>query len=69
MEIIDARGLDCPQPLILLQKAIKKSNQSSYQVLATCGAAKDNITMYAEKLGYKVSVEQDGREVKLTLTK
>ena len=69
MEIIDARGLDCPQPLILLQNAIEKSHASSYQVLATCGAAKDNITSFAQKLGYTVQAEQNGREVKLTLNK
>lgn len=69
MEIIDARGLDCPQPLILLQNAVSKSNASSYQVLATCAASKENLTRYATKLGYKVEVEQDGDEVKLTLSK
>lgn len=68
MEIIDARGFDCPQPLLLLQSAMKK-NADSYQVLATCGAAKENITRYAEKHGFKVETEQEGNEVKLTLHK
>lgn len=69
MQIIDARGLDCPQPLLLLQSAVEKYHADSYQVLATCAAAKENLTRYAKKLGFKVEVEENGAEVKLTLTK
>lgn len=69
MEIIDARGLDCPQPLILLKKAVESSNKNSYQILATCGAAKENIENFAKKLGYTVECEEEGKEVKITLKK
>lgn len=68
MKIIDARGLACPEPLLLLQEAVK-DNANSYKVLATCPAAKENLTRYATKLGFKVGVKEEGEELELTLSK
>lgn len=58
--IIDARGLSCPQPVILTKQALQ-SGEASYEVIVDNGTAKENVTRFATNAGYKVAVtEQDG---------
>ena len=68
MEIVDARGLSCPEPVIMTRKALS-SGEQSYEVLVDNPASRENVTRYAEHQGYSVSVtEQDG-EYTLSLRK
>ena len=60
MKTIDARGLSCPEPVIMTRKALL-SGEQSYEVLVDNPASRENVTRYAEHQGYSVSVsEQDG---------
>ena len=68
MKTIDARGLSCPEPVIMTRKALS-SGEQSYEVLVDNPASRENVTRYAEHQGYSVSVtEQDG-EYPLSLRK
>jgi tRNA 2-thiouridine synthesizing protein A len=67
-EVIDARGLSCPQPVLLTKKALEKGG-SAYEVLVDNGTAKENVTRFAQNAGYKVSAAEDGDDYRLTLTK
>ena len=67
-ELIDARGLSCPQPVLLTKKALDKGG-AAYEVLVDNGTAKENVTRFAQIAGYKVSVAEDGDDYRLTLTK
>ncbi|MBR3008126.1 MAG: sulfurtransferase TusA family protein [Stomatobaculum sp.] len=68
MKTIDARGLSCPEPVIMTRKALS-SGEQSYEVLVDNPASRENVTRYAEHQGYSVSVtEQDG-EYTLSLRK
>ena len=68
MKTIDARGLSCPEPVIMTRKALSSVEQS-YEVLVDNPASRENVTRYAEHQGYSVSVtEQDG-EYTLSLRK
>ena len=68
MKTIDARGLSCPEPVIMTRKALV-SGEQSYEVLVDNPASRENVTRYAEHQGYSVSVtEQDG-EYTLSLRK
>ncbi len=66
--MIDARGLSCPQPVIMVSQAMK-SGEASYTVKVDAVTPKENVTRYAESQGYKVSVEEADGEFTLTLTK
>jgi TusA-related sulfurtransferase len=68
MNTVDARGLSCPQPVILAKKAIE-AGQFPVQVLVETVTARENVRRMAEKAGYKVAVEQSGDEFKLTISK
>ena len=68
MKTIDARGLSCPEPVIMTRKALL-SGEQSYEVLVDNPASRENVTRYEEHQGDSVSVtEQDG-EYTLSLRK
>lgn len=68
MKLLDARGLSCPEPVIMIRKAMA-SKEDAYQIVVDNPASKENVTRYAEHQGYQVSVtEQDG-EYTLSITK
>ncbi len=68
MEIIDARGLSCPEPVILTRQAMA-SKAEAYKVMVDNNTSKENVTRYAEHQGYKVSVEEKDGEYTLSLTR
>lgn len=61
---VDARGLSCPQPVILTREAMKVG-EFPIHVLVDTGTSRDNVSRVAEKAGLKVTVEErdDGFEV------
>ena len=65
---VDARGLSCPQPVILARNAIK-SAELPIEVLVETVTSRENVRRAAEKLGCTVQVDEMGEEFKLTLTK
>ena len=65
---IDARGLSCPQPVILARKAIA-AGQFPIAVRVDSVTSRENVRRMAAKQGCAVSVEADGDEFVLTLTK
>lgn len=56
MEIIDARGLSCPQPVIMARKAIEQADL--VDVLVDNREAVENIMRMARKSGCSMSVEE-----------
>ena len=60
MNRLDARGLSCPEPVILIRDAMN-SDEAEYQMIVDNPASRENVTRYAEHQGYTVSVsEADG---------
>ena len=58
MEIVDARGLSCPQPVMMVRKAISKLNKGVIEVLVDSGTARDNISRLAKNSDWAVTVEE-----------
>jgi len=65
---VDARGLSCPQPVILARKAIQ-AGVFPIEVLVETATSRENVRRMAEKAGCTVRVEQVGEEFKLILAK
>jgi tRNA 2-thiouridine synthesizing protein A len=63
---VDARGLSCPQPVILASKAIQ-AGQFPIEVWVDTVTARENVRRAAERLGCTVQLEAKGEEFKLTL--
>ena len=66
--MIDARGLSCPQPVLMVAEALK-SGEAEYKVLVDGYTPKENVTRYAESKGYSVACEEKDGEFTLTLSK
>ncbi|MBE6018730.1 MAG: preprotein translocase subunit TatB [Clostridiales bacterium] len=66
--MVDARGLSCPMPVIMTQKAMK-SKENYYEVMVDAQAPLENVTRYAQSQGYKVEVEDKGGEYLLKISK
>lgn len=49
MVTVDAKGLSCPEPLMMAQDAMKKNPDESIEVLVDSPAARDNIMRLAKR--------------------
>lgn len=66
--MVDARGLSCPMPVIMTQKAMK-SKEDYYEVLVDSMTPCENVTRFAQSQGYKVEVEDKGGEYLLKISR
>jgi tRNA 2-thiouridine synthesizing protein A len=65
---IDARGLSCPQPVIMARNAIK-ANKYPIEILLDTVTARENVKRLAESSGCKINIEDSGDEFKIELNK
>ena len=68
MNKLDARGLSCPEPVIMIRKAMA-SNDAAYEIVVDNNASKENVTRFAEHQGYKVTVAEENGEYTLSISK
>ena len=66
---IDARGLSCPQPVLLTRNKMNEAGSGAIEVLADSAAARDNISRLAKDQGWSISVEERENEFLLILTR
>ncbi|MBO2527730.1 MAG: recombinase [Clostridiales bacterium] len=67
--MIDARGLSCPMPVVMVQNEVKKNAPAELTVMVDNQVAVENITRFATLQKYAVSVEENGGDFTLTLKK
>ncbi|HPD16487.1 MAG TPA: sulfurtransferase TusA family protein [Planctomycetota bacterium] len=67
--VVDARGLSCPEPVLLVKQAIESIPRGTVEVLVETTASRDNVTRMAKHLGCSVSAEEVGNEFRLMITK
>jgi len=67
MKEIDACGMSCPQPLLMLKSALNTEN--SLILLVDSKNAMENCTDYAEKQNYNVSLETHQEIYRLRMEK
>lgn len=68
-EIVDARGLSCPQPVILTRKKIKELERGTFEVLVDSNTSKENVSRMVRHAKWDVEVEETEDGYRLTLTK
>lgn len=68
--MIDARGLSCPMPVVMVQKAVQADSPATLEVLLDNPCSVENVTRFASNSGYTVEVHPaDEDEYRLVLTK
>ncbi len=55
MVTVDARGLSCPQPVLMALDEIKKHSSGSIEVLVDTDTAKENVSRAAINQGWDVT--------------
>ncbi len=68
-DVVDVRGLACPQPVIRTRQALEASQQERLTVVADDEIARDNIMKLARSLSCGVEAEQRGAEFYINITK
>ena len=68
-DMIDARGLSCPQPVILTNKKIKEMGKGAFEVLVDTVTSRENISRLAEQTGWNVEAKKTGEDYCLILRK
>ena len=63
-----ARGLSCPEPVIMISNAMK-SGDDVYEITVDNRVSRENVTRYAEHQGFTVSVSETDGEFTLTIRK
>jgi len=68
-EQIDARGLSCPQPVVITRKKMDEINKGTIKVLVDTATSRDNIERMASSQRWQVDIQEKEDEFLLILTK
>lgn len=68
MKSLDARGLSCPEPVIMIRNAMN-TKEAAYEIIVDNSTSRENVTRYAEHQGYHVTVAEKNGEYTLSITK
>ncbi|MFH0975148.1 MAG: sulfurtransferase TusA family protein [Spirochaetota bacterium] len=67
---VDARGLSCPQPVILVLNEIKKGKDKDIIILVDTDTSKENVSSAAENQGCKTNeILSESSGFKISITK
>ena len=67
---VDARGLSCPQPVLMTMDEIKKAKQGEIVVLVDTDTSKENVSRAASSKEWQVKdVQEEGEGYKITISK
>ena len=67
---VDARGLSCPQPVIMTLDAIKTGKENEIIILVDTDTSKENVTRAAGSQGCQVTdVSPEGEGYRITVQK
>lgn len=55
---VDARGLSCPEPIMLTKQAMRQGGEASIIVLVDSAASRDNVKRAAEMAGRTVGITE-----------
>ncbi len=66
--IVDARGLSCPQPVLMTMDEIKKVSQGEIEILVDTDTSRENVSRAALSKGWEVKdVRQEGEGYRVTI--
>jgi len=68
-KVLDARGLECPMPVVKAKKALAEMERGTLVVLTDDQACRDNLKRAAEKWGHKTEVEAEGEVFRVVIEK
>ena len=67
MNEVDARGLSCPEPVLLTEQAVKSEAGVPLRGLVSEGYARQNVEKYAKSQSRQVSVTNKDTEFEILI--
>ena len=69
-KIVDARGLSCPQPVLMTLDAIKSGIDSELEVIVDNMASRENVVRAVESKGWKVfDIKDNAGDIQIFIRK
>jgi len=69
-EVVDARGLSCPQPVLMAMSKMKELGEGQIEVMVDNEVSRENVTRAATGQGWEIAeVRQEADEYRLILKK
>jgi len=69
-KVVDARGLSCPQPVILTLDTIKNLDKGEMEILVDTDTAKENVTRAVKSKGWQIKeIKEEGEAYRITAIK
>lgn len=68
-EQIDARGLSCPQPIVITKKKMDELGGGIIEIIVDTATSRDNIERMAQNQGWRVAIRESGDSYILTISK
>ena len=65
---IDARGLSCPQPVVLVSQAIADGN-TDLEIIVDNEVTRENVTRLATRRGLKTDAREEGADIVIRTAK
>ncbi|MCF8120058.1 MAG: sulfurtransferase TusA family protein [Deltaproteobacteria bacterium] len=67
---VDARGLSCPQPVLMTMDEIKKVSEGEIEIQVDTDTSKENVSRAAESKGWRVkAVQEEGEGYRVIIAK
>lgn len=67
---LDARGLSCPQPVMMTLQGIKSTDEKELQVLVDTDTSRENVSRAATSHGWRVTrVEEEDNGYRIIISK
>ncbi len=68
--IVDARGLSCPQPVLMTLDEIKKVTRGEIVIMVDTDTSKENVSRAATSQGWQVAeIQTEGEGYRITIQK
>ena len=69
-KIVDARGLSCPQPVLLALNEMKKAEKGEIVILVDTDTSRENVSRAATSQGWNLKkVESEGIGYRINISK
>ncbi|MGD9559852.1 MAG: sulfurtransferase TusA family protein [Oscillospiraceae bacterium] len=56
--VVDARGLSCPEPVLLAQNALKTYGDAAFTVSVDAAVARENVSKMLQGKGRTITVQE-----------
>ncbi|MBW1903004.1 MAG: sulfurtransferase TusA family protein [Deltaproteobacteria bacterium] len=67
---VDARGLSCPQPVLMTMDEMKKVDKGEIVILVDTDTSKENVSRSAESQGWQVKdIHEEDSGYKITIAR